>query len=57
MIDFAKVRAIDFHTHAEEACGCHTFFVDPLLESAVEHRDVVVAQPAKQPPEAAGVGV
>ena len=23
MIDFAKVRAIDFHTHAEEACGCH----------------------------------
>ncbi|MCA1288416.1 amidohydrolase family protein [Salipiger bermudensis] len=24
MIDFEKVRAIDFHTHAEEACGCHT---------------------------------
>jgi predicted TIM-barrel fold metal-dependent hydrolase len=23
MIDLAKVRAIDFHTHAEEACGCH----------------------------------
>ncbi|GAA6179524.1 MULTISPECIES: amidohydrolase family protein [unclassified Shimia] len=24
MVDFANVRAIDFHTHAEEACGCHT---------------------------------
>ena len=24
MIDFEKVRAIDFHTHAEEACGCHS---------------------------------
>ena len=23
MIDLSKVRAIDFHTHAEEACGCH----------------------------------
>ncbi|MCF7728417.1 amidohydrolase family protein [Sulfitobacter sp. M22] len=23
MVDFSKVRAIDFHTHAEEACGCH----------------------------------
>ncbi len=23
MVDFTKVRAIDFHTHAEEACGCH----------------------------------
>ncbi len=24
MIDLAKVRAIDFHTHAEEPCGCHS---------------------------------
>ena len=24
MVDFSKVRAIDFHTHAEEPCGCHT---------------------------------
>ena len=24
MVDFDKVRAIDFHTHAEEPCGCHT---------------------------------
>lgn len=24
MIDFQKIRAIDFHTHAEEPCGCHT---------------------------------
>ena len=24
MGDFDKVRAIDFHTHAEEPCGCHT---------------------------------
>ncbi|TMV10587.1 amidohydrolase family protein [Arenibacterium halophilum] len=23
MIDLEKVRAIDFHTHAEEPCGCH----------------------------------
>ncbi|CAM3646579.1 amidohydrolase family protein [Paracoccus yeei] len=23
MIDLAAVRAIDFHTHAEEPCGCH----------------------------------
>jgi predicted TIM-barrel fold metal-dependent hydrolase len=23
MIDFTKIRAIDFHTHAEEPCGCH----------------------------------
>lgn len=23
MVDFPSVRAIDFHTHAEEACGCH----------------------------------
>ena len=23
MVDFTKVRAIDFHTHAEEPCGCH----------------------------------
>ena len=23
MIDFDKIRAIDFHTHAEESCGCH----------------------------------
>ncbi|HSF65083.1 MAG TPA: 4-hydroxyphenyl-beta-ketoacyl-CoA hydrolase, partial [Paracoccaceae bacterium] len=23
MIDFSRVRAIDFHTHAEEPCGCH----------------------------------
>jgi uncharacterized protein len=23
MVDITKVRAIDFHTHAEEACGCH----------------------------------
>ena len=23
MVDFTSVRAIDFHTHAEEACGCH----------------------------------
>ena len=23
MIDLAQVRAIDFHTHAEEPCGCH----------------------------------
>lgn len=23
MIDLAKVRAIDIHTHAEEPCGCH----------------------------------
>ena len=23
MIDLSKIRAIDFHTHAEEACGCH----------------------------------
>jgi predicted TIM-barrel fold metal-dependent hydrolase len=23
MVDFSKVRAIDFHTHAEEPCGCH----------------------------------
>lgn len=23
MIDLAKVRAIDMHTHAEEPCGCH----------------------------------
>ncbi len=23
MVDFASVRAIDFHTHAEEPCGCH----------------------------------
>lgn len=23
MINFDKVRAIDFHTHAEEPCGCH----------------------------------
>lgn len=24
MVDISKVRAIDFHTHAEEPCGCHT---------------------------------
>jgi len=24
VIDLAKVRAIDFHTHAEEPCGCHS---------------------------------
>jgi uncharacterized protein len=24
MFDFTKVRAIDFHTHAEEPCGCHS---------------------------------
>lgn len=23
MIDLANIRAIDFHTHAEEPCGCH----------------------------------
>ena len=23
MIDLDKIRAIDFHTHAEEPCGCH----------------------------------
>lgn len=23
MVDIARVRAIDFHTHAEEPCGCH----------------------------------
>ena len=23
MVDFTRVRAIDFHTHAEEPCGCH----------------------------------
>ncbi len=23
MVEFAKVRAIDFHTHAQEPCGCH----------------------------------
>ncbi|MGB0905364.1 MAG: amidohydrolase family protein, partial [Mangrovicoccus sp.] len=23
MVDFSKIRAIDFHTHAEESCGCH----------------------------------
>ncbi|MBI4049070.1 MAG: amidohydrolase [Devosia nanyangense] len=23
MVDFAAIRAIDFHTHAEEPCGCH----------------------------------
>ncbi len=23
MIDLSKIRAIDFHTHAEEPCGCH----------------------------------
>lgn len=23
MVDFSAVRAIDFHTHAEEPCGCH----------------------------------
>ncbi|HEX9858179.1 MAG TPA: amidohydrolase family protein [Paracoccaceae bacterium] len=23
MIDIASIRAIDFHTHAEEPCGCH----------------------------------
>lgn len=23
MVDFNAVRAIDFHTHAEEPCGCH----------------------------------
>lgn len=23
MVDFTKIRAIDFHTHAEEPCGCH----------------------------------
>lgn len=23
MIDLARIRAIDFHTHAEEPCGCH----------------------------------
>lgn len=24
MVDFSKIRAIDFHTHAEEPCGCHS---------------------------------
>lgn len=24
MIDLENVRAIDFHTHAEEPCGCHS---------------------------------
>jgi uncharacterized protein len=24
MIDFTTIRAIDFHTHAEEPCGCHS---------------------------------
>lgn len=24
MVDFTKIRAIDFHTHAEEPCGCHS---------------------------------
>lgn len=23
MIDLSAIRAIDFHTHAEEPCGCH----------------------------------
>ncbi|MCA0922586.1 amidohydrolase family protein [Pseudooceanicola nanhaiensis] len=23
MLDFSTIRAIDFHTHAEEPCGCH----------------------------------
>jgi predicted TIM-barrel fold metal-dependent hydrolase len=23
MVDFSKVKAIDFHTHAEEPCNCH----------------------------------
>ena len=23
MVDFTKVRAIDFHTPAEQPCGCH----------------------------------
>ena len=23
MLDFDKLKAIDFHTHAEEPCGCH----------------------------------
>ena len=23
MLDLAALRAIDFHTHAEEPCGCH----------------------------------
>ncbi len=24
MLDLGKLKAIDFHTHAEEPCGCHT---------------------------------
>ena len=35
MIDFQKVRAIDFHTHAEEACGCHADDGYDELQSAM----------------------
>jgi predicted TIM-barrel fold metal-dependent hydrolase len=30
MVDFAAVRAIDFHTHAEEPCGAHADILIPF---------------------------
>lgn len=35
MVDYAGVRAIDFHTHADEPCGCHSYDGYDDLQSAI----------------------
>lgn len=37
MVDFSAVRAIDFHTHAEEPCGCHADDGYDDLQSTMAH--------------------
>lgn len=47
MIDLDKIRAIDFHTHAEEPCGCHPDDgYDALQSSMAEY----FRAPWKHPP-------
>ncbi len=47
MLDLASIRAIDFHTHAEEPCGCHA-------DDGYDDLQVAMAQyfraPWKHPP-------
>ncbi|MEP6828138.1 MAG: amidohydrolase family protein [Aestuariivirga sp.] len=47
MIDIANIRAIDFHTHAEEPCGCHADDGYDELQSAMAQ---YFRAPWKHPP-------
>ncbi|MGR9263685.1 amidohydrolase family protein [Rhizobium leguminosarum] len=47
MIDLAKIRAIDIHTHAEEPCGCHG---DDGYDDLQTHMAGYFRAPWKHPP-------